>query len=89
MANSVNVNIRVDPELKRKAEAVYAELGMNLSTALNVFLRSSVRYGGLPFDLRLDAFNVETLNAMDDVANKKGLSKTFESVDALMEDLDA
>ena len=89
MANSVNVNIRVDPELKRKAEAVYAELGMNLSTALNVFLRSSVRYGGLPFDLRLDAFNAETLNAMDDVANKKGLSKTFENVDALMEDLNA
>ena len=89
MANSVNVNIRVDPELKRKAEAVYAELGMNLSTALNVFLRSSVRYGGLPFDLRLDAFNVETLNAMDDVANNRGLSKTFESVDALMEDLNA
>ena len=89
MANSVNVNIRVDPELNRKAEAVYAELGMNLSTALNVFLRSSVRYGGLPFDLRLDAFNSETLNAMDDVTNKKGLSKTFESVDALMEDLNA
>ena len=89
MANSVNVNIRVDPELKRKAEAVYAELGMNLSTALNVFLRSSVRYGGLPFDLRLDAFNAETLNAMDDVANNRGLSKTFESVDALMEDLNA
>ena len=89
MANSVNVNIRVDPELKRKAEAVYAELGMNLSTALNVFLRSSVRYGGLPFDLRLDAFNAETLNAMDDVTNKKGISKTFESVDALMEDLNA
>ena len=89
MANSVNINIRVDPELKRKAEAVYAELGMNLSTALNVFLRSSVRYGGLPFDLRLDAFNAETLAAMDDAANCKGLSKTFDSVDALMEDLNA
>lgn len=89
MANSVNINIRVDSELKRKAEAVYAELGMNLSTALNVFLRSSVRYGGIPFDLRLDAYNCETLAAMDDAANRKNLSKTFESVDALMEDLHA
>ena len=89
MANSVNINIRVDSELKRKAEAVYAELGMNLSTALNVFLRSSVRYGGLPFDLRLDGYNAETLAAMDDAANNKGLSKTFENVDALMEDLNA
>ena len=89
MASTVNVNFRVDSDLKKKAEAVYSELGMNLSTALNVFLRSSIRYGGIPFDLRLDAFNTETLAAMDDVANNKGLSKTFDSVSALMEDLDA
>ena len=89
MANSVNINIRVDSELKRKAEAVYAELGMNLSTAMNVFLRSSVRYGGIPFELKLDALNMETLVAMDDAVNGKNLSKTFDSVDALMEDLNA
>ena len=89
MANTVNVNIRVDSDLKRRAEAIYAELGMNLSTAMNVFLRSSVRHGGIPFDLRLDAFNAETLAAMDDVNNNRGVSKTFDSVDALMEDLNA
>lgn len=89
MANSVNINIRVDSELKRKAEAVYAELGMNLSTALNVFLRSSVRYGGIPFDLKLEAYNAETLAAIDDATNERNLSKTFDSVDALLEDLSA
>jgi DNA-damage-inducible protein J len=89
MANSVNINVRVDAELKRKAEAVYAELGMNLSTALNVFLRSSVRYGGIPFDLRLDAYNAETLAAINDATSGKNLSKTFDSVEALLEDLNA
>lgn len=89
MANTVNLNIRVDSDLKKKAEAVYSELGMSLSTAMNVFLRSSVRYGGIPFDLRLDAFNAETLAAMDDVNSGRGLSKTFDSVDSLMEDLNA
>jgi DNA-damage-inducible protein J len=89
MANTVNLNIRVDSDLKRKAEAVYSELGMSLSTAMNVFLRSSVRYGGIPFDLRLDAYNAETLTAMDDVNSGHGLSKTFDSVDTLMEDLNA
>ena len=54
MANSVNLNVRVDANLKRNAEKIYNELGMNLTTALNLFLRSSVRYGGIPFDLRLD-----------------------------------
>lgn len=80
MANTVNINIRVDSDLKKKAEAIYSQLGMNLSTAMNVFLRSSIRYGGIPFDLRLDAFNAETLAAMDDVNNSRGLSKPFESV---------
>ena len=89
MANTVNINIRVDSDLKKKAEAIYSELGMNLSTAMNVFLRSSIRYGGIPFDLRLDAFNAATLAAMDDVNNGRGLSKPFESVTALMEDLNA
>ena len=54
MANSVNLNVRVDANLKRSAEKVFNELGMNLTTALNLFLRSSVRYGGIPFDLKLD-----------------------------------
>ncbi|MDR1563609.1 MAG: type II toxin-antitoxin system RelB/DinJ family antitoxin [Oscillospiraceae bacterium] len=54
MANTVNLNIRVDENLKRRAESIYNELGMNLTTALNLFLRSSVRYGGIPFDLRLE-----------------------------------
>ncbi len=89
MANSVNINIRVDSELKRKAEAVYAELGMNLSTALNVFLRSSVRYGGIPFDLRVGAYNTETRAAIEDAVNEKNLSNTFDSVDSLMEELNA
>lgn len=89
MANTVNINIRVDSDLKKKAEAIYSQLGMNLSTAMNVFLRSSIRYGGIPFDLRLDAFNAETLAAMDDVNNSRGLSKPFESVSSLMEDLNA
>jgi len=89
MANTVNINIRVDSDLKKKAEAIYSELGMNLSTAMNVFLRSSIRYGGIPFDLRLDAFNAETLAAVDDANSGRDLSKPFESVSALMEDLNA
>jgi DNA-damage-inducible protein J len=53
MANTTNVNVRVDEDLKRQAEYVFSELGMNLSTALNLFLHSAVRYGGIPFDLRI------------------------------------
>ena len=89
MANTTNLNIRVDEELKRQAEAIFAELGINMSTAMNIFLRYSVRYGGIPFDLRIDRPNAETLSAIDDVNNNRNMSKTFDSVNALMEDLNA
>jgi DNA-damage-inducible protein J len=89
MADTTNINVRVDKELKRKAEAIFNELGLNMSTAMNMFLRYSVRYGGIPFDLRLDTPNEETRAAIDDVNNNRNMSKTFDSVDALMEDLNA
>ncbi len=89
MANTTNLNIRVDEDLKRKAEAIFSELGLNMSTAMNIFLRYSVRYGGIPFDLRIDKPNEETSSAIDDVNHNRNMSKTFDSVKALMEDLNA
>ena len=89
MAKTTNINIRVDEELKRKAEAIFNELGLNMSTAMNMFLRYSVRYGGIPFDLRIEIPNEETQAAIEDVNNNRNMSKTFDSVDALMEDLNA
>jgi DNA-damage-inducible protein J len=49
-----NVNIRVDDNLKKAAEEVFSELGLSLSAATNVFYKQAVRYGGIPFDLRID-----------------------------------
>lgn len=89
MASTTNINIRVDQDLKRKAEAVFSELGLNMSTAMNIFLRYSVRYGGIPFDLRIKTPNAETLAAIDDVNNNRNMSKTFDSLSELMEDLNA
>ena len=89
MAGTTNINVRVDKEIKRKAEAIFSELGLNMSTAMNMFLRYSVRYGGIPFDLRLDVPNEETRAAIDDVNNDHNMSKAFDSVEALMEDLNA
>ncbi len=89
MSNTTNLNIRVDEELKRKAETIFNELGLNMSTAMNIFLRYSVRYGGIPFELRIEKPNTETLSAIDDVNNNRNMSKTFNSVNALIEDLNA
>lgn len=89
MANTTNINIRVDENLKRSAEAIFSELGLNMSTAMNIFLRYSVRYGGIPFKLRIQKPNADTISAIDDVNNNQDLSKSFDNVNDLMEDLNA
>ena len=59
-----NFSMRLDPKIKKQCEAIYDELGMSLSTAINVFLRQSLRAGGFPFDVRLDQPNMESLTAI-------------------------
>ena len=54
-----NINIRVDDELKRRAEYIFSELGLNMSTATTAFLKQVVRVGGIPFELRIDPFESE------------------------------
>ena len=86
---TTNLNVRVDTELKKSAEKIFSELGISMTTALTVFLRQSVRYNGIPFEMRLEIPNEETLKAIDDVNNNRNMSKPFDSVRALMEDLNA
>ena len=64
MANTTNFSVRMDSDIKKQCEALYNELGMNLTTAINVFLRQSLRVGGLPFDVRIEQPNKETIAAM-------------------------
>jgi DNA-damage-inducible protein J len=59
MSKSVNLSVRVNRELKENAEVLFGELGMNLTTALNVFLRQAVRQGGIPFPVQMDPFYSE------------------------------
>ena len=54
----------MDSELKAQADALLAELGMNLSTAINIFVRQSIREGRIPFDISLNQPNRETIAAM-------------------------
>ena len=60
MATTTNFSVRMDGDIKKQCEALYGELGINLTTAINVFLRQSLRVGGFPFDVRLDQPNKES-----------------------------
>lgn len=86
---TANVNVRIDENLKHEAEMLFSDLGLNMSTAITMFLRCAVNNDGIPFEIKRKTPNKETLAAMADVRAGKNLSKTFDSVSALMEDLNA
>ena len=63
-ASGTNFSIRINSELKTQSEDLFRALGMNLTTAIQIFLKKSVSVGGLPFDVRVENYNPETLVAM-------------------------
>ncbi len=70
MANTTNLCIRIDPELKAQAESLFDDLGMNLTTAITVFFRQAVRENRIPFEITRDRPNSETAAAMRYAASK-------------------
>ena len=87
---TTNLNIRIDADLKKQAEEIFNELGLNMSTALTVFLRQTVRYNGIPFEMRLDTPNAETIAALEEVELMKknpALGKAYTDVDQMMKEI--
>lgn len=67
-----NLNIRTEKAIKDQAEEIFNELGLNMTTAINMFLRSTIREHGIPFDLKLEMPTDTTVAAIEE--GKKMLS---------------
>lgn len=82
---TTNLNIRIDKYIKDQAEEIFAELGLNMTTAVNMFLRTAVREHGIPFELKLDVPNETTVAAIEEgrkiVADPA--APRYSSIDAL------
>ncbi len=88
MSETTTLNIRVNKDLKKQSDEILSLLGLNTSTAVNMFLNAVVRNNGIPFSLTLNPNN-ETKQVFDDVMAGKNLSKAFDNVKDLMDDLNA
>ena len=86
-----NINIRIDQNIKKNAETIFKSLGLTPTTAITMFYIQTIRNNGIPFALKLETPNKETLEAIKEVEEmEKDPSKRtriFNSVDELMEDL--
>jgi len=85
--HSTNMNIRVDNKIKNQAKELFAQLGMDMTTAINIFLRQAIQEHGIPFDVKIRIPNYETRKAMEDAENNIGMSKTFDTPDEMFNDL--
>ncbi|BET05800.1 type II toxin-antitoxin system RelB/DinJ family antitoxin [Streptococcus mitis] len=86
--SKTSMSIRLDSEVKEQAQQVFNNLGMDMTTAINIFLRQAIQYQGLPFDVRLDESR-NLLEVLTDLDQNRNMSQSFESISDLMEDLRA
>ena len=78
--STVNLNIRIDKEIKSKSEKIFEALGLNMSTAVNVFLRQVIQENGIPFEVKLNATpNFEPCEDSDVETANKTVKKSEES----------
>ena len=75
------INIRVNDEVKKEAETIFKSLGLNMSVAMNLFLKKCINEKGIPFDLKIP--NKET----NKILNGDIERKSYKNVDELFEDL--
>ncbi len=90
MATITNLNIRTDKAVKEAAENIFTELGLNMTTAANMFLRHTIRENGIPFSLKLNTPNEITMAAIAEgrrIATDPNV-KGYKSLSDLKEALD-
>lgn len=88
--NDTSMTIRMNSDIKRQAQLLFDELGLDMSTAINIFLRQSVRESRIPFEIGAYSPNATTLEALREVEQMKAdphRGKTYTNVDQMMEEL--
>ena len=87
---TVPTQVRIDADIKRQAAKIFAQLGIDMSTAMNIFLRQCVMKGGIPFNVEIPQFNKKTLKAIEEAEEimKDPNAKKYHSMEELKAALD-
>lgn len=82
--------ITIDSDIKTQAQELLADFGLDLSTAINIFLRQTVRENAIPFSISREVPNSDTIAAMKEAEEMKRhpeLYKSYDDVNKMMEDI--
>ena len=91
MAKTDNLNIRIEPELKKEVEKTLNDLGMNIADAVTVFLKQVVMTNSIPFMIKKPKYNEETIKALkevDAIMEKPEDYKSYDNVYDIIEEID-
>ena len=86
---TTNITMRMDEDLKSQLQELVSNLGMDMTTFFTISAKQAVREQRIPFAISMDVPNADTIRAIDDVRRGRNLSRSFFSVEELMEDLNA
>ena len=86
---TVPTQVRIDENLKKQASELFAQLGMDMSSAMNIFLRQCVLRGGLPFSVELPQYKPEVIEAMEEAKriSKNSGTKRYNNFSEALEDI--
>ncbi|MBQ7699658.1 MAG: type II toxin-antitoxin system RelB/DinJ family antitoxin [Clostridia bacterium] len=87
---TTNINVRVDKDLKESAEALFDDLGLNMSSAITMFLKSAVNHDGIPFEVKRNVPNSTTRAALaeyEEMKNNPEKYKRYSSFDELLSEV--
>lgn len=89
---TIPTQIRIDEDLKKQAMELFAQLGLDMSSAMNIFLRQCVLRNGLPFSVELPQaqYKPEVLSAMEEAKkiSRDSSTKRYSSFSEALEDID-
>lgn len=88
----VSTSITIDADVKAKAQELFADFGLDLSTAINIFLRQAIRDNCIPFSIQRDVPNADTIAAMkeaNDMAQNPGAYKRYGSFAQLRQEVES
>ncbi len=89
MNKTSNLNVRIDENVKKASEKIFEELGLNMSTAINIFLRQVIRVKGIPFEIKSTTVNSETLEAINEsIKLANDYTKGYPSIEELKKALE-
>ena len=83
-----SITVNVDAQTKKNTEKIFQDLGFNMTTGINMFLKAVERYQGIPFELELNSPNQASLVALREVRENLDNLKTYNNFDEIIDEID-